>query len=189
MLAACRDCGARHHEGCWDEAGRCGACGCGRALRDTTPPPPERPAERRRPSGLGPAAAAAPAAASGGSFPWQVAGGPLARPASGRHRSSSGRQLVLPSFEELEPHPARTHARKAVVVGLLTIVVGVVLFPFLGSAVRLLARGDVILGLLLLFASTPATLGLLALTRSTLRHVLAARRLSQAPRLPGESRT
>lgn len=181
MLAACRDCGARHHEGCWDEAGRCGACGCERALRDTTPPPPER---RRpsglAPSGLGPAPAARPA--SGRSFPWQVERGTPARP-------PSGRQLVLPSPEELEPHPARTHARKALLLGLLTITLGVMLFPILASGLRLLARHEHILGLLLLFASTPGTLGLLALARSTLRHVLAAQRLSRAPRLPSESQT
>ena len=38
LLAACRGCGARHHAGCWDEAGRCGACGGARALRDEPPP-------------------------------------------------------------------------------------------------------------------------------------------------------
>lgn len=38
----CQDCLARQHTGCWDEAGRCGACGSERALSPTG----ERPRSR-----------------------------------------------------------------------------------------------------------------------------------------------
>jgi hypothetical protein len=35
----CQGCLARHHEACWNEAGRCGSCGTERALAPTALPP------------------------------------------------------------------------------------------------------------------------------------------------------
>lgn len=39
---SCRDCQARHHDGCWGEAGVCGACGGGVRLECEEEPPPVR---------------------------------------------------------------------------------------------------------------------------------------------------
>lgn len=44
-LAACGDCGARHHDACWDEGAGCASCRSQRALRDD----PQRGAARAAP--------------------------------------------------------------------------------------------------------------------------------------------
>lgn len=38
-VVACRGCVAKHHAECWEENGRCGSCGDGRALREGGPAP------------------------------------------------------------------------------------------------------------------------------------------------------
>lgn len=187
LLAACRECAARHHEGCWDEAGRCSACGCERALRDTTPPPPE----------AGPSAAEPPSLNTAAEPPSLNA---AARPSSGRHRAVSTPWALEASRQRwaaatghrasaavhapvaLAPGSlAGAHARKAVGLLFVAALLALMLLPILGTGLRLLWQGQHLLGALLLLASAPGTYGLLWSLGKVWKHARAARRLSASP--------